>query len=392
MTRTRNVAIVGIGQTPHRAHRQDVNQVEMVNEAIRAALEDAKLDLKDVDAVVHGNMELFEGNFQGDMWHATGDGAYLKSGLRITTGGTTGGTLVCAGDHLVASGIFDIVLLIGWEKQEEGHTTTGITGMADPLWGRKLQTGAIGALRAARMMREYGQRAELAAAKLRVQIGENASRNPYAHLRTKVTIEDVLNSPLLVYPLRLLHMCPQSNGACALLLACEEEAKNITQKPVWIKDHVTVHRENFMAPSEVIVNEDRGEMSTMELAARRLYQRNGILNPLKEIDVFEMYDPHVWMHIEWMEKFLLLRKGENISMIENGATAIDGVFPINPSGGVVATNPIGATAMIRVAEVALQIRGDAGEYQIPREVNIGMASSFGGTGWTILHLLSKHLN
>ncbi|MBI5967460.1 MAG: thiolase family protein [Deltaproteobacteria bacterium] len=386
MSRKRNVAIVGIGQTYHKAHRPDVNQVELVHEAVRAALGNALLSMKDIDCVVHGNMELFEGIHQPDMWHVDGDGAFLKSGFRLTTGGTTGGTLVCAADHLVASGLFETVLAVGFEKQEEGHTTTGITAMADPLWGRALMTGAISGVRAGMMVREFGQRAELAAARVRVKAANNALKNPFAHLKIKITVDDVMKSRMLAYPLRFLHMCPESNGACALVLSSEEKAKEITKKPVWMKDHVTVHMEETFyrgGPRKIT--------PSMEVAARKLYQRNGIKNPLEEIDVFEMYDPSSWWELEWMEYFLLLKHGQNIDLVEEGATEIDGRFPINPSGGVVSTNPIGATAMIRVAEAALQIRGDAGEHQVPKEVRRAMASSFGGTLWTILHLLTKEI-
>jgi len=386
MSRKRNVAIVGIGQTYHKSHRPDVNQVELVHEAVRAALEDARLSMKDIDCVVHGNMELFEGIHQPDMWHVDGDGGFLKSGFRLSTGGTTGGTLVSAADHLVASGLFGVVLAVGFEKQEEGHTTTGITAMADPLWGRTLMTGAISGVRAGLLVKEFGERAELAAARLRVKAADNALKNPFAHLKLKITVDDVMKSRLLAYPMRLLHMCPESNGACALILAAPEKAREISKKPVWIKDHVTVHMEETFyrgGPQRIV--------PSMDVAAKKLYQRNGIKNPLKEIDVFEMYDPSSWWELEWMEYFLQLKHGQNIDLVEEGATEIGGRFPINPSGGVVSTNPIGATAMIRVAEAALQVRGDAGKHQVPKEVRMAMASSFGGTLWTILHLLTREV-
>ena len=383
----RRVAIVGVGQTHHQSRRPDVNQLEMVNEAVRAALEDAQLTPKDIDTFVAGNMELFEGNYQPDMWHVDGYGGYLKPGIRLTTGGTTGGMLCCAAINLVASGMYDVALALGWEKQMDSRqTTTGITNMADPLWSKWLQTGAIGGGSAAAMIREFGKEVELTAAKLRVQIADNASRNPNAHLRQKLTIEDVMNSPMLVYPQRYLHMCPQSDGACVMIFASEEKAKKITNRPAWVKDHVTVHRES-MSGSEMGLGS--GEESTMRTCARKLYQRNGITDPLKEIDVFEMYDPSVWMQMQWMEEFLMLPHGENIKMVERGDTARDGIFPINPSGGTCATNPIGATAMVRFAEAALQVRGNAGEHQVPKEVKRAMASSFGGSGWTDLILFTK---
>ena len=406
MKRNRNVAISGIGQTRHRGHRPDVNQPELVWEAVTEALADARIDLKDIDCVVHGNMELFEGIHQPDMWHVLGSGAFCKSGIRVTTGGTTGITVASAADHLAASGLYDTVLAIGFEKQEEGQTTTGITAMADPLWGREIQTGAITGTTGLIWVNEFGERAEWAAAKTRVKAAKNACRNPKAHLRIQITEQDVMNSRLLAYPLRLLHMCPESNGACALIYASEEQAKRYPRQPVWVKDHVTVHREDTFhrgptarVEAKVVdaVHGDssveglRAQPSTMEVAARQLFQRNGITDPLRQIDVFEMYDPSSWWEIDWTCLFLGLERETVLKMIEKGDFEIEGSFPLNPSGGVVSTNPIGATALIRVAEAALQVRGDAGEHQVPKEVKTAMASGFGGTMWTVLHLLVREL-
>jgi len=382
MKRNRNVAIIGIGQTAHSGHRADVNQPELIYEAVSEAVADADIRFRDIDCVVHGNMELFEGVHQPDLWHSLADGVRMKPGFRITTGGTTGSTIACAADHLAASGLYDITMAVGFEKQEEGHTTTGITAMADPIWGRALQTGAITGSSGAAIVDQFGPRAESIAARLRVLAAQNAMKNEKAHLRLDISEDDVLNSRLLSWPLRLLHMCPESNGACAIIFASEKRAKK-ARKPVWVQDTVTVHRE------ETFTFAGAREGSTMRTAAKKLYSRNGIVNPLEEIGVFEMYDPSSWWQLEWMPEFLFIPPGKNLDMVENGDINIDGSFPINPSGGVVSTNPIGATALIRVAEAALQVRGNAGGHQVPRRIDKALASGFGGTLWTVLELLSR---
>ncbi len=388
MGKGRNVAVVGVGQSNHRAHRPDVNQAELVREAVEDALNDSGLDLKDIDCVVHGNMELFEGVHQPDMWHVMGNGAYMKSGFRITTGGSTGSTLACASHNLVASGLYDTVMAVGFEKQEEGQTTTGITAMADPLWQREIQTGAITGTTGLRWVSEFGERAEWAAAKLRVMMADNARKNPKAHLRIQITEEDVMNSRLLAYPLRLLHMCPESNGTCAVIFADEEKAKKYPQKPVWFKDHVTVHKEEifFRGGPQEIYNK-----YTMDVAADRLYERNGIREPIKEFQMFEMYDPSSWWMLDWTARFLKIDQQTTMDMVEKGEFGIEGSFPLDPSGGVQSTNPIGATALIRAAETALQVRGDAGEHQVPKDVKQAIASGFGGTYWSVLMLFTKEL-
>jgi acetyl-CoA C-acetyltransferase len=182
-----------------------------------------------------------------------------------------------------------------------------------------------------------------------------------------------------------VHMCSQSDGACAMIFASEEVAKKRSKNPAWIVDHVTVHREETMDLSRAGL-----EPSTMRYAAQKLFARNGITNPRKQIDVFEMYDPSSWWGLDWLREFLMLEGDEHLKMVETEEIGIDGAFPVNPSGGVVATNPIGATAMIRVAEAAMQIRRTAGEHQIKKDVNLALASGFGGTLWTVLVLLSRH--
>lgn len=381
------VAIVGIGQTAHRQRRPDVNEMEMVNEAVREALDDAQLTPKDIDANVIGNMDHFEGIYEADMWHVDGYGGYLTPGLRITGGGTSGGYVTRGAVNLVASGVYDVVMAIAWEKLEEiPQTTSGIVNARDPLWFKWISSGAVHTADAVQMIKEYGSYAEEMAAKLRVELAEGASRNPKAHLRQKLTMQEVMKSPYLVYPLRYLHMCPQSNGAVCLILASENKAKKITKKPVWVKDYVHVSVNGLDPHSHT---SDGKPMQ--QSVAEKLYKRNGITNPLKQIDMFEMYNPSVWWQMPWIELFLQLPHGENLKMIERGDTGINGSFPICPSGGVVATNPIGATSMIRVAEAALQVRGDAGEHQVAKNVKTAMASNFGGGG-TILWLLSKSMD
>ena len=389
--KNRNVAIVGIGQTQYSSHREDVNQPEMIQEAVRLALKDAGIAIRDVDCVLHGNMELFEMVFQPDLWHVLGTGAYGKDSFRITTGGTTGATLTAAADNLVASGMYDIALVIGFEKLQEGHTTGGITNMADPLWGKNLQTGALTGSTASKMIKEFGEdRARRAAMTMRIILDKHACLNPNSHRAFDLDFdqtEDLMeNSPRLVGELRLIHMCSQSDGACALVLAEENTARKISRNPVWIRDHITVHREETFN-----VFGSEGTETTHHFAARHLFERNGIPDPLRYFDVFEMYDPSAWWGLDWIREFFLLQGDEHLKLVENKETMIGGKIPINPSGGVIAANPIGATALLRVAEAALQIRGNAGRHQIPTPVRHALASGFGGTLWTVLFMLEKDL-
>jgi acetyl-CoA C-acetyltransferase len=393
--KNRNVGIIGVGQTKYSSHREDVNQPEMIHEAVSAALKDAGLTMDDIDCVVHGNMELFEMIHQPDLWHVIGTGAYGKSEFRITTGGTVGITLACAADNLVASGMYDIVMAIGFEKLQEGHTTGGITNMADPLWFRHLQTGALTGSAAYDVINEFGEeRAKKASMMYRIIMDKHAGLNPNAHRSFGLELEQmddlIKNSPKLVGDLKLIEMCSQSDGACAVIFACEKKAKELSKKPVWIRDHVTVHREETFC----IFGYDEKAPVTMthSLAAKRLFERNNIKKPIDYFDVFEMYDPASWWGVDWLRDFFLLKGDEHLKLVENKEIMIGGKMPINPSGGVIGSNPIGATALVRAAEAALQIRGDAGAHQIPTPVNHALASGFGGTMWTVLMMLEKELN
>jgi acetyl-CoA C-acetyltransferase len=387
--RNRNVGIVGVGQTVYSSHREDVSQPELCNEAVQAALRDAGLGIDDVDCVVHGNMELFELVHQPDCWHTLGTGAYGKEALRVTTGGTTGATLACVADNLVASGLHEVVLAVGFEKLGEGHTTGGITNMADPLWGRKLQTGALSGAAAQEMIAEFGaERAERVSMLYRILMDQHAMRNPHAHRRLGLRFEQLeelrRTSPVLVGDLRMIHMCSQSDGACAVIFASEERIRKLGRSAAWVRDHITVHREETFT-----LFGDEPIETTQRYAARKLFARNGIRDPRREIDVFEMYDPSSWWGVEWLRDFLLLAADEHLRMVEQREIAIDGSFPVNPSGGVIASNPIGATALVRVAEAANQVRKAAGQHQVPRHVRQAMASGFGGTFWTVLMLLTE---
>ena len=134
------------------------------------------------------------------------------------------------------------------EKLQEGHATGGITNMADPLWGRQLQTGALTGMAAAEMIDEFGgERAKKASMKYRIIMDQNAMKNRKAHRRLGLQFDQIddlaANSPALVGELRMIHMCSQSDGACAMIFASEDKARKLCDQPAWIKDHITVHRE-----------------------------------------------------------------------------------------------------------------------------------------------------
>ena len=375
------VAIVGTGQTYHKSHRPDVNGQELINEAVRSALLDADLTIKDIDAIVIGNMDHFEGINYVDCWSVDGSGGFMKPVIKLTTGGTTGSTLGIGGYHLVASGFFDKVLIIGWEKNSESDTTGAITTAFDPVWDRLVFAGAISGLAAEAQgyMAKYGA-TDKDGARVAVRDRKHACNNPYSQLKKEVTIDEVLGSPMLADPIHLLDICPRTDGACAVIMAGEACAEKITPNPDWIWATANRHTYTYLGDA------DFGRLTSMQEASREIYNKVGIKEPAKELDVIELYQPYSFAGIMWIEDLGLTDEGQGAEFVWSGATDMGGEIPINPSGGVITCNPIGATGLIRCAEAAMQVMGKAQARQVP-DVNLAMSTGFGGCFWSdiILH-------
>lgn len=382
----RKVGIVATGQTKHVAKRLDVNIRELVNEAVGRALEEVQLRIEDIDAVFLGNMEPFEGFMFPELWSVEGWGGYLKPSMKFNTGGTVGTTTAIAVYYFVASGIYDVVLAVGFEKQSEGHTQTAITTVGDPLWERSMMAGAIGnfAVMASTYIHESGVTEEHAA-KVAVKARRNACNNEYAHLQMPdLTVEQVLASPILAYPVRRLDFCPQSDGAVAVVVAEESRAHKLAPQPAWIKAVATAHEQQYMGDSPKRLAVMRSQVA----ASKRVYQQAGITNPRKELDVAEIYEVATYAELAMYENLGFCERGQAGRLVDEGVTSMEGELPVNPSGGVLSTNPIGATALIRVAEAALQVMGRAGKRQVPN-ARAALATGYGGNAWTDAIILSR---
>jgi acetyl-CoA C-acetyltransferase len=379
----KRVAIVGTGQTYHKSHRPDVNGQELIHEAVQIALQDAELTIGDIDGIVIGNMDHFEGINYTDCWSVDGSGAYMKPVIKLTTGGTTGSTLAIGGYHLVASGLFEKLLIIGWEKNSESDTTGAITTAFDAVWDRLVFAGAISGLAAEAQayMAKYGA-TDTDGARVSVRDRKHACNNPHAQLRKEVTVEEVLASPMLADPIHLLDVCPRTDGACAVIMANEDVAENICPTPDWIWATANRHTYTYLADA------NWGELDSMADAAAELWTKTGVKEPRKELDVIELYQPYSFAGIIWIEDMGLVERGTGAEYIWSGATDMGGEVPINPSGGVISCNPIGATGLIRCAEIALQVMGRAEQRQVP-DVRLALSTGFGGCMWTDLILHGK---
>jgi len=391
----KRVAIVGFGQTYQKSARRDVNGVELINEAVREALKDAEISIKDIDAIVIGNMDHFEGINYVDSWSVEGSGGVMKPIFKVTTGGTTGTTVAMCAYYHVASGLFDKVLAIGWEKNSESDTTGAIITAFHPVWERPNLGGAIAglAVEASKYMDNYGV-TERDGARVAARERLHALNNPYSHLHQEwmktMEVEKIVDllvtseqNQMLAYPLRMSDMCPRTDGAAAVVFASEDIAEKIAKVPAWIS--ATHNRHDFVYLGDL--NWDYN--TTLVDASKKVFDKAGIKEPRKQVDVCELYLPYSYAGLKWMESIGFCGPGEGPRLLWDKVTDMDGELPVNPSGGVMSSNPIGATGLIRVGEAAWQIMRKAGERQVKKDVNYAFTTGFGGCSWADVMLLGK---
>ena len=394
----RQVCITSAGFSEHASKRSDVSMPELVSEAIEDCLKKVpSVSINDIDAFVNGNMPAFEGANIPELWMTDWMGARNKPLMRITTGGTTGGSVAIGGYYTVTAELpgIDTVLAIAFEQQSQGDTSTGLASVAygeisvlntlgityDQLTQLLSAGAAIGV--ASYQATNYMRRSKITEedlARVVVQNRHNAAKTWWAHLKMPdLTIEDVLETPYISYPLRYGMVCPASDGACAMLFTTEEKAKDLCDIPVYVNGVGSVANETGVlgyggsGASQLDTSEQLGAMKSAELA----FSQAGISFPRKEIDYAEVYSPFPNQELMWIERLGLFEENTASEMYETGVTALNGELPINCSGGVNSTNAIGASAMERPAVAALQIMGKASN-QVPKTVHTAIGHGWGG--------------
>jgi acetyl-CoA C-acetyltransferase len=358
----RPVAVVGAGQTDHASRRLDVSLPGLIREAIDRALANAPLDAADIDAVVLGTApDFFEGVAQPEQWLAATLGAVGRPLLRVHTAGSVGGSTAIAAASHVASGLFDTVLAVAFEKLSE----------TDPLWGLspKQTTGRLfgagaGAFFAPyiRLYQErYAAPPEIGPLVV-VKARRNAADNPHAHLREPTTVEEVMASPVLWDPLHRLECCPTSDGAAAMVFSARGDG-------CWVRGA------SAMAEAVMFPGRDGIDPVVGRACATKVYAQAGITDPLDQLDVAEIYEPFSWIEPMWYENLGFCEPGEGWRLLERGDTDREGAISVNPSGGVLCTNPIGASGLIRMLEAADRVRSG--------EARLALGHAYGGASSTM---------
>jgi acetyl-CoA C-acetyltransferase len=372
-----NVAIVGTGQTAHARRRTDVSQAGLAREAVTEGLADAGLTMDDIDSVVVASGPAMFGSVnQPEKWLVDALGARYKPVVRVTSGGGTGLAGALCAVNQIKGGFARRVLVVAYDKLSEGALQASISTLYDPFWGREFAVGIMGFSAAywhARLVR-LGHTEE-AAAMVAVKNRHNAIANPKAHMKKEVTVDEVLASRPLCWPIKLLDAPPISDGACAVILAADGDAQAITSRPAWLRGIAYYGEADNGADRNMIQSEP------LQFAAAKVYKQAGITNPLRQFDVAELQEPYTCFELSYYESLGFCPEGGAAELIASGETTMTGSLPVNPSGGCMGANPIGATALIRLAEIAMQVTGKAGGHQVPG-AQLGVAQA--GGGWANL--------
>ncbi|MHC1635454.1 MAG: thiolase domain-containing protein [Candidatus Methanospirareceae archaeon] len=388
----RGVAIIGVGVTKF-GELWEKSLKDIAVEAGLKAIEDAGISGEEIDAIYGGNMSAGRFNEQEHIGAMIADYVGLASfhipAARVEAACASGALALHFAILSILSGWYDIVVAAGVEKMTDVASETVddlLSSSVDREWestcGATLP--ALFAMIARAHMKKYGTTREQIA-KVAVKNHHNATMNPYAQFRSEISVEDVLKSPIVADPLRVLDCSSIADGAAAVVLCEEEIAKRYTDSPIYVKASSQA--------SDTISLHDRNEITTMEAtvyAARKAYKMAKV-QP-SDIDVAEVHDSYTISEIVAIEDLGFFKKGQGGVATEEGQTEIGADIAVNPSGGLKGCgHPLGATGIRQVVEIVQQLRGEAGKRQVP-DAEIGLTHNIGGTGGTaIVHIFSSSL-
>jgi acetyl-CoA acetyltransferase len=368
-----DVAILGVGMHPW--GKWGRNFVEYGVAAARAALADAGLEWRDVQFVAGG--DTVRNGYPGYVSGATFAQALGWSGAQVaSTYGAcaTGAQALDVARARILAGLCDVALVVGADTTPKGFfAPTGGERRRDPDWLRFHLLGATNpiyfGLYARRRMALYGATVE-DFARVKVKNARHGLENPNARYRKEVTIEEVMASPVVSDPLRLLDICATSDGGAAVVLASMDFARRRRSEPVRIAaistvtprfPNTVIEMPNFATDSAAAAAPP--DVPFRDSIARGAYEAAG-LGP-EDLDLAEVYDLSTALELDWYENIGLCKPGEAEKLLREGATALGGRIPVNPSGGLACFGEaVPAQAIAQVCELAWQLRGQAGARQV----------------------------
>ncbi len=384
----RPVAVIGIGKT-HFGAFPDRDLRSLAIEAGQKCLQDANAEPGQVEA-------FYLGNFAGPSFVGQNHLApYVASGLGIKGVPCTRFEAACASSgsafyhavSSVAAGLNDVVMVLGVEKMTSQPTpvVTEILAAAGDTSGEGKAGAtfpALFAMIARRHMYQYGTTREHLAA-VAVKNHANGAKNPYAHMKKVITMEQALAGKPIAEPLSVYDCSLISDGAAAVLIVPLERALEFGAKPVRVL--------GIAQTSDVLALDEKDDITTfraVQTAAAKAYKMAGVT--ANDIQFAEVHDCFTIAEIIATEDLGFVKKGDGGPYASNGCTALDGARPVNTSGGLKSKgHPVGATGVGQICDVALQIRGEAGERQLERNT-LGLAQNLGGSGATaVVTVLGK---
>jgi len=377
----KRVAIIGIGLT-NLEGREDLSHKELLFQATRRALTDAGISRNDIGSAFTTSYDLLEGRSLSNQFSLDAIGGVMKPcDLRLGEDGIYG---VCAAYMEVMAKPSDIVVVGSVQKASERREKENafqniVLASLEPVYNRPVCNTvpisgleyALAAMEARWYLHRYGI-SEEQTAKVAAKNHKNATKNPRAKNAKKYSVKDVLNSEVLSWPIKRLEAAEMTDAACALVIASEEVAKRITDKPVWITGV------GWCSGTRYIESRDLSSSPYIRAAAQHGYNMAGIKHPAKEIDVAEIYDTYAYKELQYYEALGFCGEGGAGRLIDEGITELGGALPVNPSGGLLGEgNAVGTSGLIRAAYAAYQVRGEAGDFQVPG-VEVAVAQGWGG--------------
>jgi len=384
----REVSIIGIGITKF-GELWDKSLRQLGLETGLAAISDAGIKSKDIDALYIGNMAAGSTLQQEHVSALMADYCGLASqnvpATRVEAASASGGLAVRQAYMAIAGGFIDIAVVGGAEKMtdvSDSESSYTVSMGSDEQWESKAGAtfASLHAMMTQSHMAEYGTtREELSAVSEKNHF--HASMNPMAQFPFAISAEAVSNSGMVSSPLRMLDCAPNSDGAAAIVLCATEKAKKYKKKPIRIigsgqaSDTLSLHHRKHL-----------NQMPAIRVAAKRAFKSCG--KKASDLDLIEIHDNFTISEIIALEEIGIFKRGKAAQNILNGETKLGGKIPTNTSGGLKARGHApGATGIAQVVEVVQQLRGEAGDRQV-KNAKIGMVENHGGTAATaVVHIL-----
>ena len=379
-----DVAIVGIGMHAFGRH-EGVTGMEQGAIAVRRAVANAGVEWKDMQFAFGGSRAAGDPDRMVSMLGLTG-----LQFINVTNGCATGGSALFSAYNTIQSGIYDLGIAIGFDKHPRGaFSPTG-----PEISGRNWYGGSGMAMTTqffAMKINQYMQNHNItndSLARVAAKAFRNGSKNPMAWRRKALTEDEILQSPMLSYPLTQYMFCNPGEGGVALVLCRADMAHKYTKTPIFLNAAVIRSRRfgsfEVTAPSLAL---EQGNGPTMD-ASKAAFEMAGV-GP-EDIDVAQLQDTESGAEIMHMAENGFCEHGEQEAMLANGDTEIGGRFPVNTDGGCLANGePIGASGLRQVYENVLQLRGDAGERQVPNDPKVAYTHVYGAPGISGVTILSK---